>query len=287
MSKDPTTDGFADQPVFDRAELKRLIVQTYSGPSNWEQIREYEEAMRWHTAHPKQGSHAASTALELPRSRLRVWFDGGKPDAAHAIDTAESHGWLKAAPGDPVFEGLAVLHAWILAGGCLSKETFALSLAVGPSDPAELACEAFRAVGIPSQSVNEASTDRAQEIRPKGPGRTHLGRFLSGVFGAPVGEKTRIGAAPLEYLEAVPQMTLLRWCQTYVTLRGTSIDLAQGERTVRLGEKRTQEYREALAELFGDVVGEDAYITVTQRATLLGEDTLTMLDQVPTLPDPA
>ncbi len=234
--------------------------------------------------YPQRGSQAASTALELPRGRLRTWFNGGKPDAVYAIDTAESHGWIDSTPGEPTFEGLSILHAWVLAGGSISKETYTPSLAIGASDPADLAREAFRAVGIPSQSVNDASQDRAQELRPKGPGQTHLGRFLYGVLGAPVGEKTTIGNEPLQYLGSVPQETLCRWCQTYVTLRGTSVELAQAKNMVRLGEKRTRRYRKALAKLLRSVVGEDAQITVTQRAILLAGDSLTTLDQVPTLP---
>lgn len=266
-------------------ELKQRIAQTYSGSANWDRIQQYERAMRWHTTHPQKGSYAASTALELPRGRLRTWFEGGKPDAAHAIDTAESHGWLDVAPGDPTFEALSVLHAWLLAGGSISKDTFAISLAVGPSDPAELAHNAFRSAGFSSEVVNDDSDKRATEVRPTGAGRSHLGRFLYGVLDAPLGEKTEIGSAPLRYLEAVPQATLLRWCQTYVTLRGTPIDLARGGRIVRLGEKRTQRYREALAKLLRSAVGEDGQITLVQRATLVGEETVPILDQVPTLPD--
>lgn len=265
------------------ARREHRLAETYK--NGWDRVREYQAAMRWHTAHPQQGSYAASRALELPRGRLRGWFDGGKPDAVRAIRTAESHGWLDATPGEPTFEGLSVLHAWILAGGSISTDTFVPSLAIGPSDPVELAREALTAVGIPSQSVNGTSAKRAREIRPKGQGGSHLGRFLSGVLGAPVGGKTRIGAEPLQYLGSVPQMTLLRWCQTYITLRGTSIELARDGRTVRLGEKRSQEYRDALAALFRQIVGGDARITVTQRATFLGEETVTMLDQTPMLPD--
>lgn len=273
-----------DQTVFDHREAKQRVTQTYSGPSSWERVQEYEDAMRWRTTHPEQGSHVASRALELPRGRLRAWFDGSKPNAQHAIDTAASHGWLDAAPGDRTFEGLSVLHAWILAGGSISTDNFVPSLAVGAEDPDELAYAAFDAVGMTYDSVNTDSTKRAHEVRPKGHGRTHLGRFLHGVLGAPIGGKTQIGAEPLQYLESVPYITLLRWCQTYISLRGVSIDLAQEARTVRLGEKRSQEYREALARRFREVVGEDARITVTQRAIILGMGELTMLDVVPSLP---
>jgi hypothetical protein len=265
-------------------ERRQRLTETYK--NGWDRVQEYETAMGWHATNPQQGSYAASRALELPRGRLRGWFDGGKPDAVRAIETAESHGWLDAVPGEPVFEGLSVLHAWVLAGGSISRDAFVPSFAVGPSDPVALAREALAAVGIPSQSVNGSSTKRAREIRPKGRGGSHLGRFLYGVLGAPIGGKIRIGAAPLQYLDSVPQMTLLRWCQTYITLRGTSMDAAGDGYTVRLGEKRSPAYREALAALFREVVGEDAYVTATRRATFLGVDAVTMLDEVPTLPDP-
>jgi hypothetical protein len=263
-------------------DRERWLAETYD--DGVDSVREYRAAVRWKTAHPKQGSHVASRALELPRGRLRTWFDGGKPDAVRAIDTAESLGWLDTATGEPIFEGLSVLHAWVLAGGSIAKDSFVPSLAVGTGDPDELAREAFRVVGIPSKSVNEGSTKRAHELRPKGEGGSHLGRFLYGVFGAPIGGKTRIGAEPLGYLTLVPKTTLRRWCQTYVTLRGVPVDSAQGGHTVRLGEQRSQAYRRALARLFREVAGEDAQITVTRRATLLGTDTLDMLDVIPSLP---
>jgi hypothetical protein len=57
----------------------------------------------------------------MPRGRLRTWFDGGKPDPAHAIDTAETNGWLDAQPGERTFEALALLHAWVLAGGGIAS----------------------------------------------------------------------------------------------------------------------------------------------------------------------
>jgi hypothetical protein len=69
-----------------------------------------------------------------------------------------------------------------------------------------------------------------------------------------------------------------------VTLRGSAVELAQGGRTVRLGEQRSREYRRALADRLRAVVGDDAHVTVTDYATVLGADTLGMLDVVPSLP---
>lgn len=277
------TDDSADRTPFPPSESKRRLARTYAD-SGWDGVREYDAAMRWHAAHPQQGSYVASRALDLPRGRLRAWFDGAKPEAVRAIDTAESRGWLDATPGDLTFEGLSVLHAWILAGGSIAQDTFVPSLAVGPADPGGLARDAFAATGIRSRRVNESTAERATEIRPDGPGRSHLGRFLHGVLGAPVGDKTQVGAEPLAYLASVPKMTLLRWCQTYVTLRGSAVELARGGRTVRLGERRSREYRRALADRLRAVVGDDAHVTVTDYATVLGADTLGMLDVAPALP---
>lgn len=265
-------------------ELKQRIAQTYSGSDNWSRVQQYKKAIRWRTKHPKQGSYAASTALGLPRGRLRTWFDGGKPDPFYAIDTADSRGWIDTVPGERTFEGLSVIHAWVLAGGSIATSSFVPSLAIGTKDPVELAHEAFDAVGVTHQSVNESTSKRAHEIRPKGQGGSHLGRFLHGVLGAPIGGKTQIGADTLEFLESVPRTTLLRWCQTYVTLRGASLDSNRKKRTVRLGEQRSQEYRRALASLLRKAVNEDAHVTVTRRATFIGADTPDILDVVPSLP---
>ena len=79
-------------------------------------------------------------------------------------------------------------------------------------------------------------------------------------------------------------MTLLRWCRTYTTLRGTPIELVQNKRMVRLGEKRSQAYRNALSALFRDVVDDGTQITVKRRSIVLRDDAVDTLDQVPTLP---
>ncbi|MFB6250345.1 MAG: hypothetical protein ABEI27_01440, partial [Halobellus sp.] len=143
-------------------------------------VDEYERVMRWRAAHTEGGAYAASRALGLPRGRIRPWFEGAKPHAKRAIETAGRHGWLDTEPGDTTFEGLVVLHAWLLAGGSIAAETFAPSCAIGADDPEDLVRTAFDTVGVPSRVVNGGSRDRTVERRPSGPGGSHLGRFLPG-----------------------------------------------------------------------------------------------------------
>ena len=61
----------------------------------WARVQEYRRVQSFCAEHPEKGSHVVSTALELPRSRIRPWVDGdAKPDPVRAIDSARDRGWL-------------------------------------------------------------------------------------------------------------------------------------------------------------------------------------------------
>jgi len=270
----------------DRAHTLANSYATHEARDGWTRVQEYQRAMAWKGEHPDSGSSAASTALELPRSRIRAWFDGAKPDPAHAVATAEAHGWLDCQPGERTFEALALLHAWILAGGSISREVFVPHLSVGPDDPASLAHELFAAVGIDTALVNGDTDERATEVRPAGAGRSHLGRYLHAVMRAPVGAKNEQRDVPIPaWLTDSPSSTRRRWSQLYVTLRATAIDADRHGYARQLAEARSLAYRQGLAGVFRSVVADEATITVGSRALLLRASAADQLDQVPTLPE--
>lgn len=96
----------------DRTYRAQALARTYGGDRDgWERLTEYQRVLEWRGTHPQKGSQAAASALDLPRGRIRPWFDGAKPDPVHAVDTAEANGWLDAQPSDRVFEALSVLSA--------------------------------------------------------------------------------------------------------------------------------------------------------------------------------
>ena len=272
-----------DQRLGSRTERARRLAETYDGASGWERVDEYERVMRWRAAHTEGGAYAASRALGLPRGRIRPWFDGAKPHAQRAIETAARHGWLDAEPGSRAFEGLVVLHAWLLASGSIASETFVPSCVIGTDDPEGLLRAAFDAVGVPSRIVSGESDGRTAERRPSGSGGSHLGRFLAGVLGAPVGSKVGVSPAAVQWLESAPRSTRIRWSQTYTVRRGRSLEARPDGFAVRLGGRCDAAYREAVLAVFGSVV-DDAELTATADAVLLGPKAARCLRRVPTLP---
>ena len=231
----------------DRRARSQALARTYGGERDgWERLIEYQRALEWRGKHPNKGSSAASSALDLPRSRIRPWFDkGSKPEPVHAVDTAEEHGWLDAQPGERVFEALSVLHAWVYAGGSIEQTNYASTFAVGKEDPRDLAIEALQAVGLRASVDREDDPHRATEVRPAGPGGTHLGRFLHGVLGAPIGPKTERSAVELPtWLIESGASTRLRWARVYVELRGVRLDEDRHGYTLQLYEARSRAFQQ-------------------------------------------
>lgn len=270
----------------DRTDRAKAIARTYGGDRDgWERVEEYQRAIEWRGAHPERGSGAASSALDLPRGRIRPWFDGAKPDPVHAVDTAEQNGWLDAQPGDRVFEGLVVLHAWVFGGGSITTESFAPFCAIGPDEPLHVARAAFDAVGVDCEVFHADDPDRATELRAAGPGQGHLGRFLHGVLGAPIGPKNaRSDVTVPDWLGEAPFNTRLRWARTYVTLRATTISPRHGY-VRQLAEDRSGSFRAALAGVFAGLIGDDDSVTAAEYAVLLRERSAAMLDVEPELPE--
>lgn len=269
----------------DRTDRAEALARTYGGDRDgWERVEEYQQVLEWRGTHPNSGSQAAASALDLPRSRIRPWFNGSKPDPVHAVDTAEQHGWLDARPGERVFEALSVLNAWVFAGGSINQRHYVPAFAVGNGDPRELAVEALRAVGLTATSNRSDEPGRATEIRPSGAGGSHLGRYLYGVLGAPIGPKNEgsdIDVPP--WLADVGASTRLRWGRVYVALRGTRINEARHGYALQLTEARTPAFRRALADLLVGLAPADS-VTVGEHGIFLRPAAAREFDIVPTLP---
>ncbi|MEF8863973.1 MAG: hypothetical protein V5A40_19830, partial [Haloarculaceae archaeon] len=251
----------------------------------WERVEEYQRVLEWRGKYPNKGSSAAASALDLPRSRIRPWFEGSKPDPVHAVDTAEQHGWLDARPGDRILEALSVLHAWVYAGGSIEQRHYVPTFAVGSDDPRDLAIEALRAVGLDATVARADEPGRATEVRPAGDGGSHLGRFLHGVLGAPVGPKNERSDIEIPaWLTAVGASTRLRWARVYVVLRSTRIDDTRHGYSRLIKEERSRSFRRAFGELLSGLAPRDS-VTVGKRGVLLRPDASREFDVVPSLPE--
>jgi hypothetical protein len=238
--------------------------------------------MDYSQAHPNAGSQAVATALELPRSRLRPWLDGAKPDPVHAVDTADTNDWLDTQPDDPTFESLAVLTAWLFAGGSLGSDNYTPLFAIGDEDPQEVAERALDTVGATGYFERTDVSTRATELRVTHP-PSHLGRFLSAVMQAPRGNKNAQTSLSLpEWLTTVEDTTQLRWARTYVCLRGTPIDPQHGF-DCQIREERPQPYLEALGSFFQSVAPPET-VSIGKKNVRLRPAATRKLGVAPTLP---
>jgi hypothetical protein len=272
--------------IMDRRARAQALARTYGGDRDgWERVKEYQRVLEWRGEHPNRGSSAAASALDLPRGRIRPWFDGAKPDPVHAVDTAEQHGWLDARPGERTFEALSTLHAWIYAGGSIAQQTYVPIFAVGDEDPRDLAVAALRAVGLDATVERTEDPSRATEVRPAGDGQTQLGRFLHGVLGAPTGAKNERSAIDIPvWLSDAGASTRLRWARVYVVLRGTQIDDTRHGYARLLQEERSEAFRRDIGKLLAGLAPRGS-VTVGKRGIFLRPDAAREFDVVPALPE--
>lgn len=268
----------------ERTQRAIALARTYgSDHDGWERVEEYQRVQRWRAKHPDRASGAASTALELPRGRIRPWFGGAKPDPVHAVETAEMNGWLDATPRERCFEALSVLSAWIFAGGAIARSSWAPSFTVAAGDPDDLAAEALHAVGVPSTIVRPDAPGRAPERRVT-EDSSALGRYLHAVFGAPLGTKSGTTDLSLPaWLSDAPLETHRRWGRLYVTLRGTAFPEEHGY-VLQLGEERNDEYLAALGDFLNEATSVDDGVRLSGGYLRITEDAAAELDVVPELP---
>lgn len=269
-----------------RTDRAKALANTYVKIRNrtgWQRVQEYQRVLEYRGEHPNAGSQAVATALELPRSRIRPWFDGARPDPVYAIDTTETNGWLDTQPGDRTFEALSVLTAWVFAGGSIARESWVPLFVVGSSDPCGLAVEALETVGLSAHTERAHDPERATEIRPAESGGPHLGRYLHAVGGAPIGNKAnRTDISLPTWLSTVSDSTRLRFARTYVSLRGTAMNERHGY-VQQLREERTQTFINSLSDLFQSLTPPGT-VTTGQKIIRLRPAAARELDVVPSLP---
>lgn len=280
MHPHPDSDAAS---IPDREARERQLAATYDGPvDGWQRVQDYRRVQAHQQEHPTDGYHATATALNLNPNTVRNWVArNGKPDPMHAIETAERNGWLDTQPGERVFEALSLLIAWTYAGGSIAADTYSLTLAVSDTDPGPLARECLIAVGMKVETAHAKADSRATEYRPSGPGRSHLGRFLVGVLGAPRGSKAEQQLALPSWLASVPPETRTRWVQMYLTLRGTS---GPDEGWIRVREQRNQSYIDELGALVQSVVDDASDVRIGDKTVLIRPRIGHLLQGLPRLP---
>lgn len=230
--------------------------------SAWSRVQEYRRVQEFTAQNPDKGSQAVSTALNLPRGRIRTWVDGeGMPDPARAIDRARTRGWLDLDADDA--HPWVRLVAWIFSGGSISRDTFEPLFFVRDRmtgldrNELDVLRGALDDIGTGHQLVDRDISDRATHIGPA-EDAVLVGRLLA-AMGAPVGEKhAEMNIALPDWLSESSLETKRAFARIYILNRGT---LRDHEPIWHLREQRPEEYHEEIVELFRTASGLDDGVT--------------------------
>ena len=232
----------------------RELAATYNPPSYpepWDCVEDYQRVLEYTGAHPNKGSCAVSSALDLPRSRIRPWMNGSRPDVVRGIQTAEARGWTAEHASSDEERGLVELAAWVLSGGTLH---------VGDSPHVYFSLDADQghfehvadAGNISYRVIRSDDPDRPAEARPSEDGAV-LARVLA-AMGVPEGGKS--ASTPQEFPGFVANLDReLRaaFVGVYVLNRGAE---SEEKATLQIREERTPQYLDGLVSLLRDVSGE-------------------------------
>jgi hypothetical protein len=72
----------------DTESAKRAVVRTYNPPAYadpWDCVEDFERVQAQATKNLDKGSAALSSVVEFPRSRIRPWLDGARPDCYRSL----------------------------------------------------------------------------------------------------------------------------------------------------------------------------------------------------------
>lgn len=244
------------------------LARTYSHPSyddSASAVADYDRVMAYHDEHPDEGSYIVANELDLPRSRVRKWLDGGRPDPVRAVDVAREHGWLDPVSGGETEHALATLLAGVLAAGTIAEGTFTPSWTASRDAVVERVTEALDRLGTGWH--RREHTDGGVEVVPDNDAAV-LGRALVAA-GAPQGAKS--GKRPAHLPAAIferPCSTQAVFVEVYLLGRATTYD---DKDALSIRTARPQSFREDVAELVAQVAGEsvtasESSVTVSAAA---------------------
>lgn len=229
--------------------MAKKLARTYSHPSYedpWECVQDYQRVLEYTGGKPNKGSTAVSSALNLPRSRVRPWMEGSRPDAVRAIMVAEDKGWVNFHRNREIFRGLNVLVAWIFSGGSIIQDNYSPLFVVDNPNQRDLLDITGGILGVEFEFTREGEGMRSDEMSPNKHG-TVLGRVLH-CLGGPVGDKNEKNPSSIpEYLAEADSIIARDFITVYVINRGTIVPERNG--AIQLSEVRSPLFRRSLANL--------------------------------------
>lgn len=144
------------------------VARTYRGDRDgWERVLEHRNVVQYSRDHPEEKSGAVSTALELPRQRIRSWVDGdGAPDPVHGLRTAIDRGWILPPKHSRRRRALAQLVTWTFAGGSIATDTFAPRFAAHDLDEQRRLGRAAADIGVQLTWIDREADGHGVEAHP-------------------------------------------------------------------------------------------------------------------------
>jgi hypothetical protein len=264
--------------------LIQAFIETYKTSSEAtpvELVQQYHQVIEYTAKNPNKRSSAVSSALNLPRGRIRSWVDGdGRPDAVRGMQQAQHNSWFDLGWDSPTLQTLNVLVAWIFSGGSINNNWVPALTVTG--ETRSIASEALDRIGTGSVAFHEGDDDRATELRPETDASV-LGRLLY-ALGAPKGVKNSERALSLPlYLLNGPEHLRLAFARTYVINRGTK-RLDRPDSPIQIAEDRDTAFQQEIRTFIESVTNGEA-VRGDAPSWRLSAAAAYQLDQPPKIPD--
>jgi hypothetical protein len=255
------------------------IAATYNPPGYedaWNSVEDYRRVLEYASHNPDKGSQAVSTAVDLPRGRIRPWLDGSRPDVVHGIQTAESHHWTADTATSKTTLGIVQLAAWLLSAGSLRVDDTARIRFTLTPDTRDQFDEVAANVGVDYDVIRDDDSPDSNQRATEATITTDssvLGRVLL-AMDLPTGTKSTDGPRRLpSFVDDLDDDLKSAFVETYLRNRGTPSETSD---VMTIQEERPDSYLRDLAEIFRDVSGES--VTATDiRVTLSADATRAIL----------
>lgn len=261
---------------------ERDIARTYDGSrysgdvGSWDIVEQYRRVATYRLSNPDSGYTAIASALELPKGRVRSWYEGKTPAVVAGLETARDYGWLEIDTTDPAFEPLNTLVAGIYAAGSLNPDNWIPIFALNEHGFESAIVDALEAAGVGWQEHEEdRDGNRGPTIRPAHDGAV-LGRVLH-VLGVPIGKKAHLEDLSLpDYLDDAAADVRDSWVRTYLLHRGYEDRTSD---SIQILEDRPRSYRRELADLIESVA--DAPVRAGDQSVTISAEAARALEVAP------
>lgn len=258
------------------SEAKRELVRTYSPPSYadpWQLVDDYERVIAYSANHPNKGSSAISSALNLPRGRIRPWLNDSQPDCYRALQTALDNTWIVDDWSQSEADALNRLAAWQLSSGSIDDRWVPTFITNDDRDEISRLHDIGRGAGVDLELTRRDDDTRPMEWRPTNDGAV-LGRVLYTWTGVR-GYKTSDVVQFPRYPRLAPHHIVKRFVQVYVQQRGV-YRTDKGE-FIQIAEHRSDRYRDALTDCIRRVTSDTDAVRATSWPIRIYEPALSEL----------